>query len=173
MCHCQPCFLYYIVSLIRWIRFWCNQAIQRNRDLKEIWTYIAHPLLLSFTVSPWIKNLILSWYTETEEEALRKGIVGLMEIYKGYVWRAWFTGVFSLRCTKQPKRLTALGSKVTGPTLSSKLEKFLAESPPPRWDNPLSLWPVNGSYFKVVSYTIIRQHYFFRKSFIKSRFNCH
>ena len=53
-------------------------------------------MLLTAIIDPCFKNLTLRQYTETKQEALKKGIVGLMEMYKGQEEHG--LRAFSIRC---------------------------------------------------------------------------
>jgi len=44
---------------------------------------VAHPMLLTTIIDP-SKNFILGRYIETKQKALKKGIVELMKMHKGY-----------------------------------------------------------------------------------------
>ena len=63
---------------------------------------------------------------------------------------------------KCPKKLTALDkllgeeTSVAEPSFSLELDKYLAESVPPRRDNPLVWRKLNASHFKFVSYVARR-----------------
>jgi len=119
-----------------------SSEISERFELSSL--HVAHPMLLTAIIDPRFKNLTLSQYTETEQKALKKGIVGLMEMYKGHEEHDLQESFPS--DVKQPKRLTALDkllgeeATVAEPTLSSELEKYLAVPPPPRRDNPLTWW---------------------------------
>ena len=116
----------------------------------------AHQMLLTAIINPRFKNLTLGRYTESEQDSLKKGIVEPMEMYKVYEEHEHGSQTShepSPSDVKQPKRLTAL-DKLLGEeaavSLSSELEKYLTEPPPPRRDNPLVWWQLNAGRFKVV-----------------------
>ena len=127
--------------------------------------HAVHPMLLTAIIDPRFKNLTLGRYTESEQDSLKKGIVELMEMYKVYEEHEHGSQTShepSPSDVKRPKRLTALDkllgeeAAVAEPSLSSELEKYLTEPPPPRRDNPLVWWQLNAGRFKVVSYVARR-----------------
>ena len=100
---------------------------------------------LEIKILPWVNT-----YSETEQEAIKKSIVELMEMYKDETESPE-------PVVKCPKKSTALdkllGELTTVAELSFSLEldKYLAELVPPRRDNPLVWLKLNASRFKFVS----------------------
>ena len=134
-----------------------SSEISERFELNSL--HAGHPMLLTAIIDPRFKNLTLGRYTETEKETLKKGIIELMEMYKECEHDSHEPSPSepSPSDVKRPKRLTALDkllgeeSAVAEPSLSTELEKYLAEPPPPRRDNPLIWWQLNAGRFKAVS----------------------
>ena len=57
-----------------------SSEISERFELNSL--HSAHPMLLTAIMDPRFKNLTLSKYSETEQEAIKKSILELMEMYK-------------------------------------------------------------------------------------------
>ncbi|XP_022238738.1 zinc finger BED domain-containing protein 4-like [Limulus polyphemus] len=147
-------------GIIKQFKYIVSSEISERFELKSL--HAAHPMLLTAIIDPQFKNLTLGRYTETEQEALKKVIIELLEMYKEYEEHEPASHEPSPSVVKRPKRLTALDkllgeeAVVAEPSLSSELEKYLAEPPPPRRDNPLVWWKLNAGCFNVVSFVARR-----------------
>ena len=123
----------------------------------------AHPMLLTAILDPRFKNLTLSKFTDSEQEQLKQSIVDLMEMYKEFEENETDLHTSPTEpAIKRPKKLSAL-DKLLGEEkmiselpLSTELEKYLAEHPSPRRENPLQWWKGNAARFKVLSYVARR-----------------
>ena len=127
------------------------QIIERF-ELRSL--HSAHPMLMGSLLDPRFKNITLSKFKEeSETKKLKESLLELMDMYTS----GDNTGSPSPAAPKKQK-LTAL-DKLLGPeelmikppTFENELEKYLAESPISRKQNPLTWWRENTSRFKSLS----------------------
>ena len=96
-----------------------SSEISERFELNSL--HSAHPMLLTAIMDPRFKNLTLSKYSETEQEAIKKSILELMEMYKDETESPE-------PVVKRPKKLTALDkllgeeTTVTEPSFSLELD---------------------------------------------------
>ena len=123
--------------------------------------------MIGLLLDPRFKNITLSKYNEREIKVLKDGLIELMEMVEE---QATEEGSHGTTCTittttlstltksgdsatppaTKKEKLTAL-DKLFGPeqlsqepiTLENELEKYLAEAPIPRKENPLTWWKAN------------------------------
>ena len=114
----------------------------------------AHPMLMGSLLDPRFKHITLSKYKEeSEARKLKQSLKELMEMYTSED----SVGSFS-PATPKKQKLTAL-DKLLGPenltmepcTFDSELEKYFAELPISRKENPLIWWKENSSRYKSLS----------------------
>ncbi len=124
----------------------------------------AYPMLLTAILDPRFKNLTLSRYTDSEQRELKLSIVELMEMYREFEEnesdvRIVDTSTESV--VKRSRKLSALDKllgeevMISEPSLT-ELDKYLAEPPSLRREDPLKRWKENAARFKVVSYVARR-----------------
>ena len=123
----------------------------------------SHPMLLTGILDPRFKNLTLSRFTDNEQQELKQSIVELMEMYKEFEENE--QGLYASSTalvTKRPKKLSALDKLlgeemiISEPSLTTELDKYLAEPPSSQRESPLKWWRENSTRFKEVSYVARR-----------------
>ena len=114
----------------------------------------AHPMLMGSLLDPRFKHITLSKYKEeSEARKLKQSLKELMEMYTSEDSVGYFSPA-----TPKNQKLTAL-DKLLGPenltmepcTFNSELEKYFAELPISRKENPLIWWKENSSHYKSLS----------------------
>ena len=146
------------------------QILQRF-ELRSL--HSAHPLLIGSLLDPHFKNITLSKFNEGEIKALKGSLIELMKMVEEQATEEGNQGTTALStltdsgdpATPPAKKvkLTAL-DKLLDPeqlsqdsiTLEHELEKYLAEAPIPRKENPLTWWKANATRFKTLP-TVARQ----------------
>ena len=127
------------------------QLIERF-ELRSL--HSAHPMLMGSLLDPCFKNITLSKHKkESETRKLKESLIELMDLYTSED-----NASSPSPATPKKQKLTAL-DKLLGPeelamkppTFENELEKYLAESPVSRKQNPLTWWKENTSHFKSLS----------------------
>ena len=155
------------------------QIVQRF-ELQSL--HSAHPLLIGSLLDPRFKNITLSKYNEGEIKILKDGLIELMEMVEEQATEEGSHGTTSTITTTTLSTLTKSGNSATssaakkekltaldkllGPeqlsqepiTLENELEKYLAEAPIPRKENPLTWWKANttSTRFKTLPFVARR-----------------
>ena len=117
--------------------------------------HLAHPLLIGSLLDPRFKCITLS--DEGEIKKLKQALIELMETEQEQAESCTTLTDSASPATPKKQKLTAL-DKLLGleqlsqesRTLENKLEKYLAEAPISRKENPLSLWKANATHYNTL-----------------------